>query len=70
MGSVSPVVIVVTLAVRPLAHRSPINCHICCQQGHVRVGTWQHPRLFTDKLAHRFATAITLIFSPLGKVRF
>ena len=51
MSSVSPTVIVVSLTVRPLVCRSPINDYIRRQQGHVRVGTPQHLRLSTDKLA-------------------
>ena len=65
MSSVSPTVIVVSLAVRPLVCRSPINDYIRRQQGRVRVGTPQHPRLSTDKLAHPFATAMALICSSL-----
>ena len=62
MGSVSPVVIVVTLAVRPLAYRSPINCHICRQHGRARVGTPPHMRLSAGNLAHPFATTMALIW--------
>ena len=63
MRSASPVVIVVTVAIQPLVCRSPINDYIRRQQGRVRVGTPQHLRLSTDKLAHPLATAMALICS-------